>query len=133
MKGNYIVLCWIIPVTLGALKQVLIRLDTNFSDVCCLGSNWQQVTIGSDNGLALNSQRAIIWTNAGMAYWCNIYLKIISYIEMKPSSRLIYCSVWFMMGYFSVLYFYEMKTTIVAKVDTTNCTIALIYDNESLS
>ena len=28
-----------------------------------LGSNWQHIIIGSDNGLALNRRQAIIWSN----------------------------------------------------------------------
>ena len=31
--------------------------------------NWQQSTIGSDNGLAPNRQQTIIWTNDGIVYW----------------------------------------------------------------
>ena len=34
-----------------------------------LGSNWQYVIIGSDNGLAPNRRQAIIWTNEGPVYW----------------------------------------------------------------
>ena len=34
-----------------------------------LGSNWQWVSIGSDNGLVPNRQQAIIWTNDGPVYW----------------------------------------------------------------
>ena len=36
--------------------------DTKY--VC--GSNGQQATIGSDNGLAPNRRQAIFWTNAGL-------------------------------------------------------------------
>ena len=32
--------------------------------MCSLGSNWQYVSIGSDNGLAPSRWQAIIWTNA---------------------------------------------------------------------
>ena len=34
--------------------------------MCSLGSNWQYIIIGSDNGLAPNRQQAIIWTNDGL-------------------------------------------------------------------
>ena len=39
--------------------------DLNFTEVCRYGSNWQYVSIGSGNGLALTRQQAIIWTNVG--------------------------------------------------------------------
>ena len=34
-----------------------------FIEICSLGSNWQYVSIGSDNGLAPSRRQAIIWTN----------------------------------------------------------------------
>ena len=34
-----------------------------FIEICSLGSNWQYVGIGSDNGLAPSRRQAIIWTN----------------------------------------------------------------------
>ena len=34
------------------------------------GSNWQYGSIGSDNGLAPNRQKAIIVSTVGMLYWC---------------------------------------------------------------
>ena len=37
--------------------------DSNFTEVCSWGSNWQKVSTGSGNGLALNRWQAIIWTN----------------------------------------------------------------------
>ena len=37
---------------------------SNFTQVCCKASNWQEVSIGSGNGLAPNRRQAIIWTNA---------------------------------------------------------------------
>ena len=33
-------------------------------NICSLGSNWQYIYIGSDNGLAPSMWQAIIWTNA---------------------------------------------------------------------
>ena len=35
----------------------------HFLDICSLASNWQDFTIGSDNGLASNTWQAIIWSN----------------------------------------------------------------------
>ena len=39
------------------------------AEVCSYGSNWQQVSIGSGNGLAPNRRQAIIWTNADAVHW----------------------------------------------------------------
>ena len=36
-----------------------------FTEVYSQASNWQYISIGSDNGLALARQQAIIWTNDG--------------------------------------------------------------------
>ena len=43
-------------------KNVLC-FDSNFTDVCSRGSNWKQVSSGSDNDLMLNRQQAITWSN----------------------------------------------------------------------
>ena len=40
-------------------------LAQDVTEVCSLGSNLQYSSIGSDNGLALARQQAIIWTNDG--------------------------------------------------------------------
>ena len=37
--------------------------------MCSLRSNWQYVSIGSDNGLAPFRRQAIIWTNADLVHW----------------------------------------------------------------
>ena len=42
--------------------------DYNFTEVYSQGSNWQYFSIGLDNGLALNSRQAIIWTNDDLFY-----------------------------------------------------------------
>ena len=36
---------------------------------CSLGSNWQQFSIGLDNGLVTNRLQAIIWTIADPIHW----------------------------------------------------------------
>ena len=38
-------------------------------------SNWQYVSIDSDNGLVLNWRQAIIWTNADPIHW-RIYVPL---------------------------------------------------------
>ena len=43
--------------------------------MCSLGSNWQYIIIGSDNGLVPNRRQAIIWTNAGVVN-CRIYASL---------------------------------------------------------
>ena len=35
-----------------------------------LGSIWEYVMVGWDNGLAPNMRQVIIWTNDGLVYWC---------------------------------------------------------------
>ena len=37
--------------------------------MCSLGSNWQYIIIGSDNGLAPNRWQGIIWMNDGLVNW----------------------------------------------------------------
>ena len=38
--------------------------------ISSLGSNWQFVSIGWDDGLAPNRWQAIIWTNDSLFHWC---------------------------------------------------------------
>ena len=44
-----------------------ICFDSNFTEICSRGSNWQYASIGSDNGSVPNRQ-AIIWTNDGLLF-----------------------------------------------------------------
>ena len=37
----------------------------NFIEVCSQGANWQNASIGLDNGLVPARRQAIIWTNDG--------------------------------------------------------------------
>ena len=39
-----------------------LNFDKNFIEVCSQGSHWQYSSIGSDNGLAPNKRKAIMWT-----------------------------------------------------------------------
>ena len=43
--------------------------NSNFTEVCSQGSNWQQGSIGSDNGLAPDRWQAITWTNVNPIHW----------------------------------------------------------------
>ena len=43
--------------------------DSSFTEICSQESNWQCPSIGSSNGLALNSRQAITWTNADPVHW----------------------------------------------------------------
>ena len=52
-------------------------------EICSLWSNWQQISIASDNGSAQNKHQAIIWTIDDIVYWC-IYEP--AWIEMSRSS-----------------------------------------------
>ena len=53
-------------------KHFLERKPLNFKqyfiEMYSLGSYWQYVIIGLDNGLAPNRRQAIIWTNDGLVY-----------------------------------------------------------------
>ena len=51
------------------------NFEWNFIEVYSEGSNWQYSNIGSDNGLAPNRRRAIIWTNADPIRW-RIYVAL---------------------------------------------------------
>ena len=51
------------------LDWKVLYFDSNFTEVCSQGSNWQQPSIGSDNGLAPNRRQAIIWTNVDPIHW----------------------------------------------------------------
>ena len=44
-------------------ENVLILIK-KFTEVCSQWSNWQNASIGSDNGMAPNRLQTIIWTNA---------------------------------------------------------------------
>ena len=42
----------------------------NFTEVCSQWCNWEQVSIGSENGWSPNSRRqAITWASDGLVYW----------------------------------------------------------------
>ena len=43
-----------------------IYASLNLAKLCSQGSSKQQVSVGSDNGLALNRQQAIIWPDDGL-------------------------------------------------------------------
>ena len=60
-----------------------LNFDWNFTEICSLGSNWQQSSAGSDDDLAPSRRQAIIWTNDDLFCWC-IYTSL-SLNESKPS------------------------------------------------
>ena len=51
------------------LEWKLFNFERNFTELCSLGSNWQNSSIGSDNGLAPNRRQAIICTNVYPVHW----------------------------------------------------------------
>ena len=53
----------------------LLNFRSNLTEIYSLGSNWEYGSIGSDNGLVPNRHQAIIWSSAGMLYWC-IYVSL---------------------------------------------------------
>ena len=48
----------------------ILHFDSNFTEVCSWGSNWQRVCIGSGNGLVPNRRQAITWTNLDPVHLC---------------------------------------------------------------
>ena len=50
-------------------KWKLLNFEWYFIEMCSLGSTWQYIIIGSDNGLAPNRRQAIIWTNDSLVNW----------------------------------------------------------------
>ena len=51
------------------LEWKLQKSDSNFTESCSQGSNWQYRSIGLGNGLATNRRQAITWTNADPTHW----------------------------------------------------------------
>ena len=45
------------------LQWELLYVDSKSTEICSLGCNWQDVSVGSDNGWAPNKGQAIIWSN----------------------------------------------------------------------
>ena len=48
----------------------VLYFDPNFTEIFSFGFNWQQVSIGSGDGLETNSQQAITFTNDGVVQCC---------------------------------------------------------------
>ena len=48
-----------------------LNFKQDLTEICTLCSNQQYGSIGSDNGLAPNRQRAIVLSNVGLLYWCH--------------------------------------------------------------
>ena len=47
------------------------------NEICSDDSNWQKVSIGSDNSFAQNRQQTIVWTTEGIVCWCmHIWINI---------------------------------------------------------
>ena len=47
----------------------VLYFGSNFTRGGSLGSNWQQPSIGLNNGLAPNRRQAIVWINADLIQW----------------------------------------------------------------
>ena len=47
----------------------VLYFDSNFTEFCSQGSDWQYASNGSGNGLAPNRQQATTWTNANIVHW----------------------------------------------------------------
>ena len=53
----------------------LLRFASNFTDIWAQLSIWQYASVGSNNDLVSDRQRANIWTKDGLCYWC-IYVSL---------------------------------------------------------
>ena len=64
----------------------LIYFDLNFNEIRSWGSSWQQISTGSNNGLAPNKRHALIWTNGD--YWriCKFALDPVKYLVFGRES-----------------------------------------------
>ena len=51
------------------LERKLLDFKWYFVELCYLGSNWQYVSTGLDNGLVPNKWQAISWSSDGLVYW----------------------------------------------------------------
>ena len=61
------------------------NFDLKFTEACSQVSNWQQASIGSDNGLVPNRCQVIICPNHGLVYW-RIYASAGTYYTMHVRS-----------------------------------------------
>ena len=52
------------------LEWKFVYFDLNFTEVSSQWCNYQQASIGFDNGLGLNMHQAIFGSNDGLVYWC---------------------------------------------------------------
>ena len=50
------------------MKYIFLN-DSDFTEICSHGSNWQQSIFGSDDGVVPKRQQAIIWNNDGLVWW----------------------------------------------------------------
>ena len=69
--------------SLNKLFDVSIPIPTNYN---FSGSHWQVVIIEWVNGLALNRQQAITWTNDDPVHWCIYALPGLSELLAKSST-----------------------------------------------
>ena len=53
----------------NALSWTKLFSNSNFTEICSQGDNYECASIGSDNVLALNRRKAIIYTKGGLVFW----------------------------------------------------------------
>ena len=76
----------------------LLNFKWNIIEICSLGSNWQQTTIGSDNGLSPNRRQAIIWINDGLLYR-RIYVTRLQWVKLGFYDKYWYVILCFLMRF----------------------------------
>ena len=62
-------------IQMNFLEWKILYFDSNSLKVCFYGPNWQQTSIGLENGLVPNRWQTIIWANADLSHW-HIYVAL---------------------------------------------------------
>ena len=76
----------------------LLNFKWNIIEICSFGPNWQQTTIGSDNGLSPNRRQAIIWINDGLLYR-RIYVTRLQWVKLGFYDKCWYVILCFLMRF----------------------------------
>ena len=54
------------------IEWILLYFNSNFTEICSQGSNYQYASTGSDYGLAPVRHQAFIWTKGGLVYLASV-------------------------------------------------------------
>ena len=91
------------------IQEELLHICSNFTEIYFSGCNWQYVSIGSGNCVALNRRQAIIWSNDGPINQC-IYASLVSFPSLfKFDGNVILCHPNLINHTIEVLAYYIIK------------------------